>query len=106
MTLFTGCNNDIDEFQFTGRVVGAEFCSSSEIGYIIELLAPENIGDTITISSGRFDNAVMAYKSTRRLYESDTIKGVAYLTKSYAALNCFGLIDNGLPEMIILGVDK
>ena len=32
--------------------------------------------------------------------------GIAYFTKSYAALNCFGVIDNDLPEAILLSVDE
>lgn len=100
------CNRDIDEFRFTGKVVGGELCSSSQIGYIIDLITPDSIGKAYTNSNGSYKNAVMAYRASRILHEGDTIYGVAYTTESYAALNCFGIIDNNLPEVILLSVDE
>lgn len=105
-TLLGACNRDIEEFRFTGHVVGAEMCSSSQIGYIIDILEPDSIGSTYSNSNGTFRNAVMGYKASRLLHQGDTIAGVAYFTESYAALNCFGIIDNDLPEVILLSVDE
>jgi len=105
-TMAVACNRDIDEFKFTGRVIGGEMCSSSQIGYIVDILSPDSIGASYTNSYGTSNNAVMAYKSPRLLKAGDTIHGVAYSTESYAALNCFGIIDNGLPEVILLSVDE
>ena len=104
--LLAACNSDIEEFKFTGHVVGGELCSSSQTGYVIDILTPDSIGATYTSAGGKFDHAVMAYKAPRRLKADDTISGVAYFTESYAALNCFGIIDNGLPEIILLSVDE
>ncbi|MBQ6097572.1 MAG: hypothetical protein IKR79_02495 [Bacteroidales bacterium] len=104
--LATACNSDIDEFSFSGRVIGGEMCSSSQLGYVIDIFSPDSIGSSFTGVSGTSHNAVMAYKSPRLLKAGDTIYGVAYSTESYAALNCFGIIDNGLPEVILLSIDE
>ena len=104
--LLGACNRDIEEFRFTGTVVGGEMCSSSQIGYIIDIFTPDNLGESFTNTSGSYDHAVMAYRAPRILHYGDTIEGVAYFTESYAALNCFGIIDNGLPEMVLLSVDE
>lgn len=104
--LAVACNRDIDEFRFTGKVVGGKMCSSSQIGYVINILSPDSIGKAYTGADGTYSNAVMAYRASRLLKDGDTIYGVAYLTESYAALNCFGIIDNDLPEVILLSVDE
>lgn len=80
-------------------------CTSSQIGYAIAIVTPDSIGATFNTSVGKYENVVMAYKASRILQRGDTIYGVAYLTKSYAALNCYGVNDNGLPEVILLSVD-
>ena len=102
----TACNRDIEEFHFTGRVIGGEMCSSSQIGYVIDILSPDSIGGSYTGVGGSSNNAVMGYRASRILHNGDTINGVAYITESYAALNCFGIIDNNLPEVILLSVDE
>lgn len=104
--LLAACNRDIEEFRFTGRVVGAELCSTSMIGYVFDIISPDSIGTTYTNTSGTYYNAVIGYKASRILSQGDTVYGVAYFTKSYAALNCFGIVDNGLPEIILLSVDE
>ena len=97
--LLAACNRDIEEFRFKGVVVGGELCSNSQLAYILDIKSPERIG-------GSYTNAIIAYRSSRMLYQGDTIYGIAYLTKSYAALNCFGIIDDNLPEAILLSVDE
>jgi len=104
--LLGACNRDIEEFRFVGKVVGAEMCSSSLIGYIIDIQSPDSLGADITTSSGTYHHAVMAYRSSRQLKQDEVVYGVGYFTKSFAALNCFGLIENNLPEMILLSVDE
>ena len=101
------CNRDIEEFKFKGVVVDARMCSSSQIGYVLNIIdGGSTIGVSYSTTNGEYDNAVIGYKSTRLLHDGDTIYGVAYLTKSYAALNCFGIIDEDLPEVILLSVDE
>ena len=104
--LLGACNRDIEEFRFTGHVVGAEMCSSSQLGYVIDIFTPDSIGNRYSSADGTFEHAVMGYKSPKLLHHGDTISGVAYFTESYAALNCFGIIDNNLPEIILLSVDE
>ncbi|MBP5190470.1 MAG: hypothetical protein J6031_06105 [Bacteroidales bacterium] len=106
VALCGACNRDIDEFHFTGTVVDGELCSSSQIGYVIDIHTPDSIGNPFTSSGISCQNAVMAYRAPQILHYGDTIEGVAYLTESYAALNCFGVIDNDLPEIILLSIDK
>lgn len=104
--LFCSCNRDIQEFHFSGTVVGAEMCSSREFAYVIDIATPDSIGDTISITSGHYEHAVMAYRSSRLLKMDEQIYGVGYLTKDYAALNCIGIFNGHLPEMILLSVDE
>lgn len=103
---FASCNRDIEEFKFTGKVIGAELCSSTQVSYIIDITSPDSIGDTIRLNSVRYDHAVIAYKSTRRLALDEIVNGVAYFTKDYAALNCVGVFNSQLPEIILLSVDE
>ena len=106
ITLTVACNRDIEEFRFKGVVVGGELCSNSQLAYILDIKSPESIGGSYTNASGSYSNAIIAYRSSRMLYQGDTIYGIAYFTKSYAALNCFGIIDDNLPEAILLSVDE
>ena len=100
------CNRDVDEFKFSAVVVGAKICSSSQVAYIINVTSPQNIGVHYTGSNGEYDNAVIAYRASRILKAGDTIYGVAYMTESYAALNCFGIIEKDMPEVILLSDDE
>lgn len=103
--LLASCNSDIDEFKFTGRVVGADMCSSSQIGYIVDIISPDGLGEEYTLGGTKYSHTVMAYRASRILQQGDTFSAVGYFTESYAALNCYGNIDRGLPELIILGLD-
>ena len=104
--LAMSCNNDIEEFRFTGTVVGAEMCSSTQIGYIINIITPDSLGKQDYVGGKRYEHLVMGYRASRILYQGDTINAVGYFTESYAVLNC--LTDNGhdLPEVILLSVDE
>ena len=106
ITLSTACKRDYEEFYFVGRVVGAELCSARTMGYMIEVEKPAGIGDTITVPAGVMRNAVMAYRSPRKLVKDQRIYGVGYLTEDFAALNCLGMYYYTLPEMILLSVDE
>ncbi|MBP5535559.1 MAG: hypothetical protein J6X62_02070 [Bacteroidales bacterium] len=100
------CKRDYEEFYFAGRVIGAELCSSTTMGYMIQVDRPSNIGDTITLGEAVQENAVMAYRSPRKLVKDERVYGVAYLTKDFAALNCIGIYNYKLPEMVLLSVDE
>lgn len=104
--LTTACNRDIDEFSFKGHVVGADMCSSSQIGYIIDIISPDSLGKQATIGGTEYNHLVMCYRASRKLYKDDTINAIGYFTESYARLNCFGIINQGLPEVILLSVDE
>lgn len=102
----SACKRNYEEFKFKGKVVGAEMCSSRIIGYIIDFEKPEGYGDTITINGTRYQNAIMGYQATRRLKDGETIYGVAYAYKDFAALNCLIVYNNNLPEVSLISVDE
>ncbi len=104
--LVGGCNSDIDEFRFSGRVVGVAPCNSSMVGYIIALDTPDSVGDTISIDGTLHRNTVIGYRSPRMLSDQEYLYGVAYATHNFAAINCMGLFNVQLPEVILLGVDE
>ena len=103
--LLTSCK-DYEEFRFVGKVVGAEMCTSTVVGYVIDLSYPDTLGGTIMINGLTYSHAVMAYRASRALKKDEVVYGVGYLTEDFSALNCFGLIDNDLPEIILLSVDE
>lgn len=104
--LLGACNRDIEEFRFVGKVVDAKMCNSSMYGYVIDIMSPDSIGGEITTGGGTYHHAVMAYRASRALMKDEVVYGVAYFTKSYSALNCLGLINSDLPEVILLSVDE
>ena len=106
LTLLSACNKDIDEFRFTGLVVGADMCSSSQIGYMIDIMTPNDLGVEYTLGNTKYSHMVMGYRASRILHQGDTVNAVGYFTESYASLNCYGSIDRGLPEVILLSVDE
>lgn len=103
---FSGCKKNYEEFYFSGKVVGAQICSSTQLSYMIDITYPEGLGDTITTSYGKFQHAVMAYHPPRRMTENEVVYGVAYRTKDWGKLNCVGLFNYTLPEIVLLGVDE
>ena len=104
--LLGACNRDIEEFRFTGKVVGAGLCAQQYvIPYIIEIYTPDSIGDSVTLSNGTYYNAVIAYRSPQLLKQYEEVQGVAYMTRDYGALNCGFVFEDELPEMIILDVE-
>lgn len=104
-TLLVSCGDD-EEFRFVGKVIGGRLCSPSLVGYIIEIQSPDDIGGTITIGNTTYNNTVMAYRASRILHNGEIVYGVAHKTSSFAALNCQGLIEEDLPEIILLSVDE
>lgn len=106
MALLGACNSDIEEFRFVGKVVDAKMCSTSQFGYVLDIVTPDSLGGEIITGGNTYHHAVMAYRSARVLQKDEVIYGVGYFTKNYSALNCMGLINNDLPEMILLSVDE
>ena len=51
--LLGACNRDIEEFRFTGIVVGGEMCSSSQIGYVIDIVTPDFSFDQAAVDEDR-----------------------------------------------------
>ena len=104
--LLAACNRDIEEFRFTGLVVGAEMCSSTQIGYIIDIMTPDSLGKEATVGGKKYEHIVLGYRASRILYQGDTVNAVGYFSNGYAALNCINDISHDLPEVILLSVDE
>ena len=106
--VITSCKKENEEFYFKATVVGAELCGSVQNpnGYLLKMEIPNNIGDTITLDVLQ-ENVVRAFgKNIRPLHDGETIYGVAYEHKNYAALNCNVVSDRKLPEYVIISVDE
>ena len=107
IVLLHGCKRNYEEFYFKATVAEAGLCSALQTMYILDVVGPKNIGDTLQLSpSFRVENGLFAYRSPRLLSIGETVYGVAYLTEGYAALNCIGLTTYKLPEMVLLSVDE
>lgn len=103
---FSGCKTDYEEFYFKGTVIYGEMCSSMMVGYLMEIEKPSGVGDTITYNGTFYKNAVMAYRAPRPLKKDETVIGVAYKYKDFAALNCLLVPLYTLPELSIISVDE
>ena len=87
---FTACNN-YDDFDFTGTVVGFDYCESStqDFAYLVALDSPENTGVTAMMENGAvFDNVVIAYQSPRLLKNNMKITGTIYINNNYNKAHC------------------
>lgn len=105
--LATGsCEKRYEEFFFTARAAGAELCSAYTMGYVLEVEYPKGLGDTLTTVTEHLQNAVMGYRSPRQLKAGEVVYGVGYLQKGFAALNCMGIFNYTVPEMVIVSVDE
>ena len=105
----TSCKKEYEEFYFKGTVIGAELCGATESpqGYMMVIEKPADIGDTITYMGQHYENVIMGYgKNTRALRDGEVVYGVAYIFKNYAAMNCTGVFQYTLPEMVMLSVDE
>lgn len=102
----TSCKRNYEEFYFKGKVVDGQFCAATQMAYMIEVEYPEGIGDTITLNGVHYKNAVMGYRPPRLLKADETVYGVAYFYKDYAAYNCMFIFYDNLPEMFLLSVDE
>ncbi len=105
----TSCKKEYEEFYFKGTVIGGELCGSPESpqGYMMVIEKPTDIGDTITYMGRFYENVIMGYgKNTRSLTDGEVVYGVAYIFKNYAAMNCSGVFQYKLPEMVMLSVDE
>ncbi len=98
------CEKNYDEFYFKGLRIDATICNTSMPSYMLQIVAPQGIGDTVTFNGKLYHNCVMAYRSPDLLLDNDTIYGVGYLMHDYAVLNCNIISYPHLPEMGLLSV--
>lgn len=102
----TSCGGDYEEFYFKGTVLDVEICSASSMGFLMQIESPAGLGDTATFNGHLYHNAVMAYRPPRPIYAGDTIVGVAYLHRDFAAYNCLVPPQHNLPELGLISVDE
>ncbi|MDY5968962.1 MAG: hypothetical protein SPJ13_02960 [Bacteroidales bacterium] len=106
LLMATACKKHYDEFYFKGVVVYPSLCGATSTSYLMEILSPTGVGDTMTFNGTFLHNAVMAYMSPKVLRVNDTLYGVAYPTEDYAVLHCNILLFPDLPEIGLLSVDE
>jgi hypothetical protein len=102
----SGCKKHYEEFYFKGLVRYGGMCAATSPSYMIQIIAPDSIGDTVTLNGTLYHNCVMAYQSPDLIRGTDTIYGVGYITHDYAALHCSLIFFPNLPEMGLLSVDE
>ncbi len=98
------CEKSYDEFFFKALRIDAGYCNATSPSYMLQIVAPQGIGDTVTFNGTLYHNCVMAYRSPELIMHNDTIYGVGYLTRDYAVLNCNLISYPHLPEMGLLSV--
>lgn len=101
-----GCKKEYEEFYFKGIVRYGSWCTANAPSYLMQVIAPDGIGDTVTLGGTLYRNCVMAYQSPALLQGNDTVYGVGYLTHDYAALHCNLVFFPNVPEMGLLSVDE
>ena len=99
-----------EEVAFDGIVVGGRNCSPTlfdqNMGYIIQLTYPQDVGGSITNENGqKMENLVVLYEPDRLIRVDDHIRGSFYLDDKYSRANCalhYSEID--LPEGVFTQV--
>lgn len=99
--LLTSCKN-IEDFPIEGTVIGYEFCTSyQDLGYLIDLEYPQNIGGTFSSSGETFNNVVVVYQANYQLRHKERIIGTIYLDENYAKSYCNRIYtDRDVPEAV------
>lgn len=107
--LFTSCEN-VDDFNFEGTVIGYEICTSyQDMGYLVNLDYPKNIGGEFTTSGETFSNVLVIYQANYQLRHKEKISGTIYLDEDYARSYCTRIYtDRDVPEAVFtsLKVEK
>lgn len=98
-----------EEVAFDGIVVGGRNCSSTlfdqNMGYIIQLTYPQDVGGSITNENGqKMENLVVLYEPDRHIMVGDYVHGTFYWDDKYSRSNCTIRWDEDLPEGVILEV--
>lgn len=103
-----------EEVSFSGQVVGIRNCTLSmtdaNVGYIVQLETPENIGGTAVSSDGQdtMRNLVVLYDPPKIMQVSTRLHGSFYFDEKYSkAKGCISWNDNNignLPEGVFTEV--
>lgn len=99
-----GCKHNRDN-QIKGKVIGYEYCTGEEYGYLVEVQSPTGIGGTVFIYGTEYQNVVKTYsKSENDLQIGNEIKGVyQMMADSSICRICQDLyLAYDLPEVIII----
>ena len=99
--LFAACNN-YEDFEFTGKVVDYEQCTSGSIGYAVSLTSPDTIGGEYTTREREtYQNVVVIYGVDRMLQANSNISGRIYLDPNFSKTECsFHYTDRDVPEAV------
>ena len=97
-----------EEIDFSGTIVDARYCTIEQAngGYVVALERPAGMGGTTTVGDVTYENVVLLYEPTRRIYVGDKIEGAFYLDDKYSRANCtVHYTDEELPEGVFTDID-
>lgn len=109
----SSCKKHVDDFDFTGTVIGVRDCSSmsmsiSELdwGYIVEVSSPEGIGAEYYDNDGKkHTNVVILYGTKTRLSDQEKLSGRMYMDENYSRSYCNYHYSDGVPEAVCSELD-
>ncbi len=89
LLLLTACKHK-DDFAFSGTVIDYEYCTSdSDIGFAVQLQSPDTLGGTYhTFTNEKYENVIVIFGNTKRIYNGDRISGRIYLDPNYSEAYC------------------
>ena len=101
LLLLAACSN-YEDFEFTGKVVDYEQCTSGSIGYAVSLTSPDTIGGEYTTREREtYQNVVVIYGADRLLKANSNISGRIYLDPNYSHAECtWHYTDRDVPEAV------
>lgn len=88
--LLASCRH-YDEVSFSGTIVGGEFCQSNEIGWLVSLDSPLDMGDSVRLDNGdttRYGNVIMAFQSPRQFKVGHHISGTFHIDNNFSKAHC------------------
>lgn len=109
----TSCKKNVDDFDFTGVVIGVRDCSSmsmsiSELdwGYEVEITSPEGVGVEYFDQEGvKHKNVVVLYGTKTRLSDKDKLSGRMYMDENYSRSYCNIHFSDNVPEAVCSELD-
>ena len=108
-----GCKKKVEDFAFAGTAIYPIECTlpsqsiaEQDRGYVIELTAPDTIGDDYYDNDGIVHhNCVILYRTRTLITEGEKVSGTMYLDDDYSKAVCSYHYHLGIPEGVCTGLD-